>query len=256
MKRFLKEFLLFILKQIYACIFGGILLFFILATHYIYPFAEIISRYDFLFFVALITQIILLATKLEEWKEFRVILLYHFVGTVMEVFKLQMGSWDYPDTGFFEIMGVPLFSGFMYAAIGSYIARSWRMFSFEYENLPSLKILTLLSVLIYTNFFTHHFIYDIRTLLFLWIAYLFRKSWHIFTVHKIPRKVPTLITAFGLSIFIWIAENIGTFANAWVYPSQNSHWHMVSFDKLGSWFLLMIISFVMVAWVYLPKDKK
>ena len=45
------------------------------------------------------------------------------------------------------------------------------------------------------------------------------------------------------------AENIGTFARAWTYPGQEDGWKMVSLAKLGSWFLLMLISFVLVALV-------
>jgi uncharacterized membrane protein YoaT (DUF817 family) len=30
-------------------------------------------------------------------------------------------------------------------------------------------------------------------------------------------------------------------------------WQMVSLDKLGAWFLLMIISVVLVTWVYKPQ---
>ena len=53
------------------------------------------------------------------------------VGTVMEMFKTGVGSWIYPEPSFFRIGGVPLFSGFMYAAVGSYIARAWRLFDFQ-----------------------------------------------------------------------------------------------------------------------------
>jgi len=65
--------------------------------------------------------------------------------------------------------------------------------------------------------------------------------------------MPTLLAAFLFSFFIWIAENIGTFANAWTYPNQELGWELVSLSKLGSWFLLMVISFVIVAWEYMPK---
>ena len=259
---FLHEFWLFGLKQAYASIFGAILLFFILGTHFYYPenflkisgfFEFSLSRYDFLFFVAIITQILLLAFKLEEWREFRVIILFHFVGLAMEIFKLQMGSWSYPESGFFEIAGVPLFTGFMYSAIGSYIARAWKIFDFKFTHFPSLKIFTILSVFIYANFFLHHFIPDYRIFLFLAVIFLLRKSWIFFTIDSIPRKMPTLLAAFLFSFFIWIAENIGTFANAWTYPNQELGWELVSLPKLGSWFLLMIISFVIVAWEYMPK---
>lgn len=47
-----------------------------------------------------------------------VITIFHVVGTAMEVFKTHAGSWVYPEENFFRIGGVPLFSGFMYAAVG------------------------------------------------------------------------------------------------------------------------------------------
>jgi uncharacterized membrane protein YoaT (DUF817 family) len=254
-QKYLYEFWVFTYKQAYASLFGGVLLFFILGTHFWYPenISEYLTRYDFLLLVAIFTQIFLLIFKLEEWREFRVIVLFHFVGLAMEIFKLHMGAWDYPESGFFEIMGVPLFTGFMYSAVGSYIARSWKIFDFKFSHFPSLITLTIISVLIYANFFLHHFIWDYRIILFLALFYIFRKSWVYFTVQKIPRKMPSLLAAFLLSFFIWIAENLGTFANAWTYPNQELGWQLVSFQKLGSWFLLMIISFVMVAWEYFQK---
>ena len=64
-----------------------------------------------------------------------------------------------------------------------------------------------------------------------------------------------LLVGWGLvALFIWFAENIGTFARAWTYPSQNGGWHMVGVEKLGSWYLLMIISFVLVSLVQRPKE--
>ena len=42
---------------------------------------------------------------------------------------------------------------------------------------------------------------------------------------------------------------IATFANAWNYPGQELEWRMVSLAKYGSWYLLMLISFVLVTLV-------
>jgi uncharacterized membrane protein YoaT (DUF817 family) len=56
-----------------------------------------------------------------------------------------------------------------------------------------------------------------------------------------------------VACFIWIAENISTFMHIWVYPSQSIVWHMVGFEKITAWFLLMIISFVLVSIVNPPK---
>ena len=63
-----------------------------------------------------------------------------------------------------------------------------------------------------------------------------------------------LLVGFGLvALFIWFAENIATFANAWNYPGQRNGWEMVGPAKLGSWYLLMLISFVLVAAVQKPQ---
>ena len=63
-----------------------------------------------------------------------------------------------------------------------------------------------------------------------------------------------LLAGYGLvALFIWLAENVGTLARAWTYPGQAAGWEPVSLDKLGSWFLLMIISIVLVSLVHRPE---
>lgn len=52
---------------------------------------------------------------------------------------------------------------------------------------------------------------------------------------------------FIVGFFIWIAENIATFLGAWKYPDQHEAWHLVGFSKISSWFLLIIISVIIVA---------
>jgi uncharacterized membrane protein YoaT (DUF817 family) len=138
----------------------------------------------------------------------------------------------------------------MYSAIGSYISRSWRIFRFSFTHLPTLTVLLPFSILIYCNFFAHHFLPDIRFFLLVATVFLFRKSWISFTVQKIPRKMPTLLAAFLFAFFIWIAENIGTFSHAWLYPHQYQMWEMVALQKLLSWFLLIILSFALVRIVH------
>jgi uncharacterized membrane protein YoaT (DUF817 family) len=58
-----------------------------------------------------------------------------------------------------------------------------------------------------------------------------------------------------VSLFIWFSENIGTFTSIWLYPSQRHGWSMVSADKLGSWFLLLIISYTLVSVVNAPRER-
>jgi len=186
---------------------------------------------------------------LESLREAKVILAFHVVGTGMEVFKTAHGSWLYPEASLLRIGGVPLFSGFMYAAVGSYIARVWRIFDFRFDHYPPRWATIALATAIYVNFFTHHWLPDIRLLLFAVTANLFWRTPVWFTSFRTPRAMPLLLGWFLVALFIWGAENIGTFSRAWLYPGQRGGWHLVSPEKLGAWYLLMIISFVLVSLV-------
>jgi uncharacterized membrane protein YoaT (DUF817 family) len=249
----LYEFLLFGFKQGWACLFGGLLLALLLGTHLFYPESAALHRYDFLTLAAIAIQAGMLAFRLETWREARVILIFHVVGTVMELFKTQAGSWTYPEASVLHIGAVPLFSGFMYAAVGSYIARVWRIFDFRFSHYPPAWITWLLAAAIYANFFTHHFTIDIRWGLFAATAAIFWRTRVHFRNWRAHRWMPLLV-GFGLvALFIWFAENIATFANAWNYPGQENKWRMVSLAKYGSWYLLMLISFVLVTLVQLVR---
>ena len=250
----LYEFLRFGAKQAWACLFGGLMCALLLGTHWWYPKDALLARYDFLTLAALGIQAALLLLRMETWAEAKVILMFHAVGTVMEIFKTSAGSWIYPEANLLRIGGVPLFTGFMYAAVGSYLARVWRLFDFRFRAHPPLAATLALSALIYANFFAHHFIADFRLLLFALTALLFGRAWVYFRIWREYRRMPLLLGFVLVALFIWFAENIGTFANAWRYPNQSGGWEMVSIAKLGSWFLLMIISYVMVSVVNRPED--
>jgi uncharacterized membrane protein YoaT (DUF817 family) len=56
------------------------------------------------------------------------------------------------------LAAVPLFSGFMYAAIGSYMARAWRLLDLRFVGYPPLGAPWLLAVAAYVNFFSHHYL--------------------------------------------------------------------------------------------------
>jgi len=159
----LRELLIFGLKQAYACVFGGYLLALILLTGIWYP-LESVYRYDFLFLAAVAFQIALLALRMETWREAAVIVVFHVIATVMELFKTSemIGSWQYPGEFAIGIGNVPLFAGFMYSAVGSYIARVWRIFDFRYSHYPPMHLTVILAAAIYLNFFTHHFTFDFR----------------------------------------------------------------------------------------------
>ena len=247
------EFLLFGLKQAWASLFGGLMLALLVGTHLFWPQDAPIARYDFLVLASVAIQAGLLALKLERWDEALVILIFHIVGTIMEVFKTAHGSWIYPEPSVLRIAGVPLFSGFMYACVGSYIARIWRLLDLRFTHYPPLWTTWALALLAYANFFTHHYTIDIRLGLFALSAVLFGRAWFVFTPDRTPRRMPMLVGFLLVALFIWIAENFGTFASAWVYPSQRDGWHVVPLEKMGAWYLLMLLSWVLVTLVHRPE---
>lgn len=247
------EFVVFGLKQAWACLFGGLFLGIVLASAFIWPLNPAFARYDFLALAAVAIQFLMLAAKLEKPSEAVVILIFHVVGTLMELFKTKHGSWTYPEASVLRIGQVPLFSGFMYAAVGSYLARVTRIFDFQFENYPPARLTALLAILVYVNFFSHHYIYDFRYFLFAaTFALFFRTSVH-YRVFRHRHRMNLLIGFALVALFIWIAENIGSWSKIWLYPNQMHGWALVSLEKFGSWYLLMIISFVLVNLVHRPK---
>jgi len=250
MKTFIKEFITFGAKQAYAAMFGGFLLLVMIVTQYWYP-LEQLHRYDFIFLSAVGFQIFMFAAKLETKREAAVIIIFHIVATIMEIFKTSpsIGSWAYPEPFIFGIANVPLFTGFMYSAVGSYIARVWRIFDFQFDHYPKKTYTIILVAAIYINFFTHHFFYDIRWWLFTITIALFYRSNIYFKVTSVHRHMPLLFGWLLVALFIWIAENIGTYVHVWVYPHQRIAWSLVSLSKLSAWYLLMLLSFVLVTLV-------
>lgn len=257
MKGRIIELWYFFLANLKASYFGAFLLSVFLFTEIVT--VPVISRYDFIFLCAVGFQVAALALGFERLREFGVIILFHILATLMELFKTHpaIGSWSYPGIGeaVFVLATVPLFTGFLYSAVGSYISRAFVYLKLSYEHFPHFSHLWILAVLIYINFFTHHFFYDIRYILLLYTAALFLRTTVRFQVYKKVRSMPFLVTAFLTAFFVWIAENIGTFTTIWLYPSQIENWHAVSFNKIGSWFLLLILSFALVSIIYRDRFK-
>lgn len=243
----LHEFWLFGLKQAYACLFGGYLLLVMLGTRLWYP-LDGLHRYDFIFLAAVSFQVALLVLRLETLREATVIVTFHLVATVMELFKTSdaIGSWAYPEDFVFGIANVPLFTGFMYSAVGSYIARIWRIFEFEFSHYPPRAWTIGLVIAIYINFFSHHFIPDLRWGLLLLTVMLFWRTTIFYRVRKTPRQMPLLLGWLLVALFIWVAENVATWANIWIYPNQAQSWQLVPVAKISSWYMLMLLSFVLI----------
>lgn len=249
----MREFLVFGIKQAWACLFGALMLLAIIVTAWWYPDGASLARNDLLVILAVLIQTAMLLLRLETGRELWVIVLFHIVGTGMEIFKTSMGSWNYAAGGVLHIAAVPLFTGFMYAAVGSYIVRVYRLFDLRFSHYPPRWITAVIAAAIYLNFFTHHYVVDVRLFLVLAVGVAFFRCRMHFHVHRVTLRMPVLLAFVLVAFFIWIAENIGTVTGAWLYPSQIGGWEMVPVTKLVAWFLLMMISVVLVTFIYPPK---
>lgn len=213
-------------------------------------------RYDFILILCLLMQFIMVFTKLESIDELKVISLFHVIGLGLELFKVHAGSWAYPEEAYSKIAGVPLYSGFMYASVASYICQAWHRFDLKFYNWPKSYITFLLAAAIYINFFTHHFTVDIRWGIIASLFIIFRKTYVTYKVNGDAYKMNIILTFLLIGFFIWIAENVSTYFGAWQYPNQSREWNLVHPGKITSWFLLVIITIVIVANLKLIKYGK
>ena len=245
--RFLIEFLYFGIKEARACLF--VVLFF--AAVFLVPRAGILGlpRYDVLLVAALAIQVWMVWAGLETWDELKAVCLFHAVGFALEAFKVSGGiqSWSYPDFAYTKVFGVPLFSGFMYAAVGSYIIQAWRLLDLRIRHHPPYWMAVLIALLIYANFFTHHYIGDYRWYLAACALGLYARTTVVFRPLDRDRQMPLLLGFVLTGFFIWLAENISTFRGGWSYPDQLGAWSAVHVGKWSSWSLLVVMTFTIVA---------
>ncbi|OWU85353.1 membrane protein [Oceanicola sp. 22II-s10i] len=247
--RGLRGAVLFVAHQLWAGLFGVIILAALIVTKAIWQPDWALARYDALVVIAVVTQILMLAFRLETLDEAKVILLFHLTGTVMEWFKVGAGSWSYPEPGLIKAFGVPLFTGFMYASLGSYIARSLRLYRIVLAPFPPFPLVAVLAGAIYVNFFAHHYLPDIRLVLFAATVVLFFRTRIWVPRPDGHRSVPLVLAVLMVAGLLWIAENIGTLTGTWAYAGQ-ARWDAVSFRLAGSWYLLVYVALATVLLVF------
>lgn len=241
--RFLGQLLRFAWQQARSCVFA-VGVFVLLAVSTVVPLP--IARYDALLLGCLALTAVLWLTGVETRREVLVICVFHAVGLALELFKIRMGSWSYPEQALTKVAGVPLYSGFMYAAVGSYICAAWRNLQLRLVNYRAV-LTALAATAVYLNFFTHHWLPDLRLLAAAGLIAATWRTWVHYTVGGTEYRMP-LALSFGLiGMFLWIAENTATFLGAWRYPDQLDVWRMVHLSKLTSWTLLVSVSFVLAA---------
>lgn len=247
MRAFLHELFVFTVKETRACIFAGSFLAVLMLSKSI-PLGGM-ARYDFIFVAAIAIQAALILTRIETLAEAGVLTAFHALGLGLELFKTQphIGSWSYPESALTKFWGVPLYSGFMYAAVASYMCQAWRIMRLRLTGYPPHGVSIALSALIYANFFTHHWLPDIRWWLVAAVVIVFARTQVFFTVVEKERRMPLVASFVLIGFFVWVAENLATFFGAWVYPNQTKAWSLVTTGKISSWSLLVIVTFIIVA---------
>ncbi len=239
-----RELAAFTYKNAISCVFP-VFIFSMLALSHMFN-DSVIPRYDFLLLVCLLAQIVLFLSGIESKREVAVIFIFHGLGVLLELHKVNVGSWSYPEEAFTKFAGVPLYSGFMYSSVASYICRAWDNFDLKIVSWPYSILAIFIGGLIYVNFFTNAYMIDLRWYI---IPVLFLVFWRTkvqFNSNGIVRQMPMMVSFVLIGFFIWLAENIATFLGAWKYTYQHEGWEVVDLSKLTSWSLLVIVSVIIV----------
>ncbi len=237
-----RELIAFGWKNAISCLFPA-LIFLSLALTRLVP----SGRYDLMLVVCLGVQVAMVHLGLETRREAFIITVFHVLGLAMEIHKVRLGSWAYPQPALTKIYGVPLYSGFMYASVASFMCQAWHRFDLRFEAWPRPTVAIALASAIYVNFMTNHVLPDARWLLVGLLTIAFRRTRVSFaTVCGRVRTLPMLLCFALIGGFVWLAENIGTYFGAWCYPYQQNGWQPVHPAKLVSWGLLVVVSLVLV----------
>ena len=231
-------------QQALSCVFPWSLLACLVLTRHLPPW---IARYDAMLIICIAAQFVLYRVGWETAREIKVIASFHVIGLILELEKTHLGCWSYPEHCVLRIGPVPLFSGFLYASVASYVCQAWRRLDLRLYAWPSHWKPIALACAIYANFFTEHIIGDLRWPIIAVLVAVFWKTRISYHPPSGKRRVPLVAGLLGVGFAIWIAENVGTRCGAWRYPYQEHGWEFVDFSKLTSWFLLIMITFLIVA---------
>jgi len=95
-----------------------------------------LHRYDLILLVCLAAQAVLCWTGLETKDDLKMVAVFHLAGLGLELFKTQSHCWAYPEPAWAKIADVPLYSGFMYASVASYLCQAWRRLDVHLHRWP------------------------------------------------------------------------------------------------------------------------
>ncbi|RAJ60462.1 uncharacterized membrane protein YoaT (DUF817 family) [Streptomyces sp. Amel2xB2] len=206
-----------------------------------------VARYDIVLVYGLALAVLARRLGWDSARDTAVIAACHVIGLLFELVKVRLGSWSYPEPAVTKIAGVPLYGGFLYSAVGSYVCRAWSLLGLRLTGYRP-RAMAALSCAVYVNFFTHHWLPDARWLLAALLLCATAGTWVHYTVGDGRYRMPLALTFSLIGFFLWVAENAATYAGAWSYPDQLDGWQPVSPAKAGAWALLISVTFVLAAW--------
>ncbi|MEU8760119.1 DUF817 domain-containing protein [Streptomyces sp. NPDC048659] len=212
-----------------------------------------VARYDLLVGYGVLLTLLFWACGWESGRDLAVIGVCHLIGLAFELVKVSLGSWSYPEPAVLKFAGVPLYGGFLYAAVGSYVCRAWHLFDLELVRYRA-RSTALVAAAIYVNFFTHHWLPDLRWPLAAVLLVVTAGTSARFTVRGARVRMPLALSFVLIGFFLWLAENLATYVGAWRYPYQLDGWQPVGPEKFGAWSLLISITVVLVAASRRPPD--
>ncbi|MFJ5230657.1 DUF817 domain-containing protein [Kitasatospora sp. NPDC088391] len=239
---FLRQLLLFGRLEARSCTVA-IALFAGMALVRVLP-ATPVAPYDLLLLYGSLLTVLAWFVRRESRREIAVIAACHLLGLALELVKVRVGSWSYPESALTKIAGVPLYSGFMYAAVGSYVCATWRTMDLEVSRYRP-HVVAALAGAAYLNFLTDHWLPDLRWALALALFWVSAGSMLHFTIGRTRHRMPLALAFALVGFLLWLAENIATRLSAWRYPYQLPTWHPVSVATWSSWALLIPVMFVL-----------
>jgi uncharacterized membrane protein YoaT (DUF817 family) len=205
-----------------------------------------VARYDLLVAYGVLLTFVFWIRGWENGRDVAVIAVCHVIGLAFELVKVSLGSWSYPEPAVLKFAGVPLYGGFLYAAVGSYVCRAWYLFDLELVRYRP-RATAVVAAAIYVNFFSHHWLPDARWLLAGLLIAVTAGTSVRYTVRGVRRRMPLALSFVLIGFFLWVSENLATYLGAWRYPYQQDGWQPVGPDKFGAWALLISVTFVLAA---------
>ncbi|MEO0343657.1 MAG: DUF817 family protein [Pseudomonadota bacterium] len=169
------------------------------------------------------------------------------LGIGLELQKTGIGAWAYADDGTLMLGAKPLFVGFMYASVASYVIRALRLKGLQVLHLPHWGWAALGGIVLYGAYFLALPFWG-RPVLILWAGLLYHRA----RVQSPSGSWLPVPVALGFAaLLLWVAENVGTMSGTWTYSGQSAG-ELVSLSKIGAWFVLLTVIFSVVT--YLGRD--